>query len=124
MVIGSLEFFNFMTETLFDKIIKKDIPADVIYEDEKSIVIKDINPQAPIHLLIIPKKNITMLSSADEEDKEILGHLMLVAGKVSKILKLDNTFNIVINNGANAGQTVFHLHLHLLSGKSLNWLPA
>ena len=60
----------------------------------------------------------------DEEDKEILGHLMLVAGKVSKILKLDNTFNIVINNGANAGQTVFHLHLHLLSGKSLNWLPA
>ncbi|MDA7710253.1 histidine triad nucleotide-binding protein [Gammaproteobacteria bacterium] len=113
-----------MTETLFDKIINKDIPADIIYEDEKSIVIKDINPQAPIHLLIIPKKTIPMLSSADEEDREILGHLMLVAVKVSKILKLDNTFNIIINNGANAGQTVFHLHLHLLSGKSLSWLPA
>ena len=65
MVIGSLEFFNFMTETLFDKIINKDIPADIIYEDEKSIVIKDINPQAPIHLLIIPKKTIPMLSSAE-----------------------------------------------------------
>ena len=113
-----------MTESLFDKIIKKDIPADIIYEDEKSIVIKDINPQAPIHLLIIPKKNIPMLSSAGEEDRELLGHLMIVAGKVSKMLELDDTFNIVINNGANAGQTVFHLHLHLLSGKTLSWLPA
>ena len=113
-----------MTESLFDKIIKKDIPADIIYEDEKSIVIKDINPQAPIHLLIIPKKNIPMLSSACEEDRELLGHLMIVAGKVSKMLELDDTFNIVINNGANAGQSVFHLHLHLLSGKTLSWLPA
>ena len=77
-----------MTETLFDKIINKDIPADIIYEDEKSIVIKDINPQAPIHLLIIPKKTIPMLSSADEEDREILGHLMLVAVKVSKNTKV------------------------------------
>ena len=114
-----------MTETLFDKIIKKDIPADVIYEDEKSIVIKDINPQAPIHLTNHSKKKYTQCSQVQmRKIREILGHLMLVAGKVSKILKLDNTFNIVINNGANAGQTVFHLHLHLLSGKSLNWLPA
>jgi histidine triad (HIT) family protein len=113
-----------MTETLFNKIINKDIPADIVYEDKRSIVIKDINPQAPIHLLIIPKKTITMLSLASEDDREILGHLMLVAGKVSKMLELDDTFNIVINNGANAGQTIFHLHLHLLSGKSLNLIPA
>ena len=113
-----------MTETLFNKINNKDIPADIVYEDKRSIVIKDINPQAPIHLLIIPKKTITMLSLASEDDREILGHLMLVAGKVSKMLELDDTFNIVINNGANAGQTIFHLHLHLLSGKSLNLIPA
>jgi histidine triad (HIT) family protein len=112
-----------MTETIFNKIINKDITADVVYEDKRSIVIKDINPQAPTHLLIIPKKTITMLSLASEDDREILGHLMLVAGKVSKMLELDDTFNIVINNGANAGQTIFHLHLHLLSGKSLNLFP-
>ena len=112
-----------MTETIFNKIINKDITADVVYEDKRSIVIKDINPQAPTHLLIIPKKTITMLSLASEDDREILGHLMLVAGKVSKMLELDDTFNIVINNGANADQTIFHLHLHLLSGKSLNLFP-
>ena len=112
-----------MTETIFNKIINKDITADVVYEDKRSIVIKDINPQAPTHLLIIPKKTITMLSLASEDDREILGHLMLIAGKVSKMLELDDTFNIVINNGANAGQTIFHLHLHLLSGKSLNLFP-
>ena len=113
-----------MSETLFEKIINKEIPSDIIYEDDQSIVIKDINPQAPVHLLIIPKKPIPMLSKATESDKELLGHLMLVAGKLSKLLKLDDTFNIVINNGENAGQTIFHLHLHLLSGKSLDFLPA
>lgn len=113
-----------MSETLFEKIINKEIPSDIIYEDDKSIVIKDINPQAPVHLLIIPKKPIPMLSKATEGDRELLGHLMLVAGKLSKLLNLDDTFNIVINNGENAGQTIFHLHLHLLSGKSFNWLPA
>ena len=113
-----------MPSTLFEKIINKEIPADIIYEDERSIVIKDINPQAPVHLLIIPKKVIPMLSVASESDKELLGHLMFVAGVLSKKLNLDDTFNIVINNGENAGQTIFHLHLHLLSGKSLDFLPA
>lgn len=81
-----------MSETLFEKIINKEIPSDIIYEDDQSIVIKDINPQAPVHLLIIPKKPIPMLSKATESDKELLGHLMLVAGKLSKLLKLDDTF--------------------------------
>ena len=112
-----------MTETLFEKIIKKEIPADIIYEDDISIVIKDINPQAPTHLLIIPKKVIPKLSDANREDQAILGHLMLVATKIAKQLDLDDTFRMVINNGAKAGQSVFHLHLHLLSGRVLSWPP-
>jgi len=112
-----------MTETLFEKIIKKEIPADIIYEDDISIVIKDINPQAPTHLLIIPKKVIPKLSDAKQEDQAILGHLMLVAGKISRQLELDDTFRLVVNNGAKAGQSVFHLHLHLMSGRVLNWPP-
>jgi histidine triad (HIT) family protein len=112
-----------MSETLFEKIINRDVPADIIYEDDVSIVIKDIYPQAPTHLLIIPKKVIPKLSDSKKEDQEVLGHLMLVAGKVAEQLNLENTFRIVINNGAKAGQSVFHLHLHLLSGRSLNWPP-
>ena len=112
-----------MQITLFEKIINKEIPADILYEDDLSIVIKDINPQAPTHLLIIPKKVIPKLSDAIEEDKQLLGHLMLVAGKMAERLDLDDTFRLVVNNGAKAGQSVFHLHLHLLSGRSLNWPP-
>jgi|TARA_S200000501_G_scaffold211450_1_gene198631 histidine triad (HIT) family protein len=112
-----------MSQTLFEKIINKEIPADILYEDDISIVIKDISPQAPTHLLIIPKKVIPKLSDATKEDQEILGHLMLVAGKIADDLGLDETFRLVVNNGAKAGQSVFHLHLHLLSGRSLNWPP-
>ena len=86
-------------------------------------MIKDINPQAPTHLLIIPKKVIPKLSDSTQEDQEILGHLMLVAGKVAEDLGLDETFRLVVNNGARAGQSVFHLHIHLLSGRALNWPP-
>ena len=112
-----------MEATLFEKIINREIPADILYEDELSIVIKDISPQAPTHLLIIPKKAIPKLSDATGEDQNILGHLMLVAGKIAEQLELDETFRLVVNNGAKAGQSVFHLHLHLLSGRSLNWPP-
>ena len=112
-----------MSQTLFEKIINKEIPADILYEDDISIVIQDISPQAPTHLLIIPKKVIPKLSDATQEDQEILGHLMLVAGKIADDLGLDETFRLVVNNGAKAGQSVFHLHLHLLSGRSLNWPP-
>ena len=112
-----------MSLTLFEKIINKEIPAEILYEDDISIVIKDISPQAPTHLLIIPKKVIPKLSDSTQEDQEILGHLMLVAGKVAEDLGLDETFRLVVNNGAKAGQSVFHLHIHLLSGRSLNWPP-
>ena len=104
-----------MSKTLFEKIIDREIPADIIFEDELSIVIKDISPQAPTHLLIIPKKVIPKLSDSTAEDQSILGHLMLVAGQIADQLGLDETFRLVVNNGAKAGQSVFHLHLHLLS---------
>ena len=112
-----------MAKTLFEKIIDREIPADIIFEDELSIVIKDISPQAPTHLLIIPKKVIPKLSDSTAEDQSILGHLMLVAGQIADQLGLDETFRLVVNNGAKAGQSVFHLHLHLLSGRPLNWPP-
>ena len=112
-----------MSKTLFEKIIDKEIPADILFEDEVSIVIKDIQPQAPTHLLIIPKKPIPKLSDGTDEDKEIFGHLMLLAGNIAKDLDLDDTFRLVVNNGAKAGQSVFHLHLHLLSGRPLSWPP-
>ena len=110
-----------MDKTIFQKIIEKEIPADIIFEDELCIVIKDINPQAPIHLLIIPKKQIPKLSDANNNDLEILGHLMLIVGNMSRQFNVEEAFNVVINNGENAGQTVFHLHIHLLAGnKELN----
>jgi len=112
-----------MSLTLFEKIINKEIPADILYEDDISIVIKDISPQAPTHLLIIPKKVIPKLSDATAEDQKVLGHLMLIAGKIADKLGLDETFRLVVNNGAKAGQSVFHLHIHLLSGRPLNWPP-
>tara|TARA_Y100001936_G_scaffold174570_1_gene171082 strand:+ start:3738 stop:4079 length:342 start_codon:yes stop_codon:yes gene_type:complete len=112
-----------MSLTLFEKIINKEIPAEILYEDDISIVIKDISPQAPTHLLIIPKKVIPKLSDATDEDQDILGHLMLLAGQIADQLGLDETFRLVVNNGAKAGQSVFHLHLHLLSGRPLNWPP-
>ena len=112
-----------MPSTLFEKIINREIPSDILYEDDLSFVIKDINPQAPTHLLIIPKKVIPKLSDASEDDQMTLGHLMLVAGKIADQLGLDETFRLVVNNGAKAGQSVFHLHLHLLSGRLLNWPP-
>jgi len=110
-------------DTIFTKIINKEIPADIIYEDNLSIVFRDIQPQAPTHLLIIPKKPIPKLSDATKEDQALLGHLMLVAGDVARTLELDDTFRLITNNGANAGQSVFHLHLHLLSGRPLSWPP-
>ena len=109
--------------TLFEKIINREIPADIVYEDELSLAFKDINPQAPVNVLIIPKKPIEKLSDANIEDQALLGHLMLVAGNIAEQLNLDNTFRIIINNGAGAGQSVFHLHLHLMSGRPLSWPP-
>jgi len=105
-------------ETLFTKIINGDIPADKLYEDELCICIKDIHPQAPTHVLVIPRKPIPKLSEASEEDKALLGHLMLKVGDIARQLGVDEAFRVVINNGQAAGQQVFHLHLHILGNKT------
>ena len=112
-----------MTDTIFQKIIDKELPADIIYEDELALVFKDINPVAPTHLLIIPKKQIEKVSDAEDQDKELLGHLLLVAGKVARDLGIDEAFRLVVNNGAGAQQTVFHLHIHLIPEREFTWPP-
>ena len=112
-----------MAETIFQKIIDKEIPADIIYEDEKSIVFKDINPVAPTHILIIPKKQIEKISDAEQTDQDLLGHLFIVAGKVARQLGVENAFRLVVNNGAGAQQTVFHLHIHLIAEREFSWPP-
>jgi len=112
-----------VTDTLFTKIINRQIPSDIVYEDELCIAIKDINPQAQVHLLLIPKKPIDRLVNAQAEDHALLGHLLLTAGKIARQLKIADSFRVVINNGEQAGQTVFHLHLHLLAGRPFRWPP-
>lgn len=112
-----------MSDTIFSKIIKREIPADIIYEDDLSLAFRDVRPQAPVHVLIVPKKPIPMLEQATAEDQALLGHLLLVAGKVARQLNVQDAFRLVVNNGADAGQTVFHLHLHLLSGRPFDWPP-
>ena len=109
--------------TIFKKIIDKEIPTDILYEDDFCIAFNDINPQAPIHILIIPKKEIPQLSLSDENDSELLGKLLLAANKIAVDHDTKDAFRIVINNGAKAGQSVFHLHLHLLAGRPLSWPP-
>lgn len=105
-----------MTTTIFSKIIAGDIPAQKVYEDEHCIAINDIAPQAPTHVLIIPKKALAKLADAQSEDQALLGHLMLAAGNIARQLGVEDAFRLIVNNGAAAGQTVFHLHLHLLAG--------
>ena len=107
-------------ESLFTKIINRDIPADIVYEDDHCIAIKDIAPKAPTHLLVIPKKPIPRLVDATEEDKSLLGHLMLAAAEIARQAGVGDAFRLIANNGAGAGQTVFHLHLHILANKEFS----
>ena len=110
-------------KTVFERIIDREIPAQIIYEDDRCIVFRDINAQAPTHLLIIPRKPIPNLAGAADADGELLGHLLLTARKVATAEGLQNGFRIVINNGPDGGQSVDHLHLHLLGGCGLKWPP-
>ena len=109
--------------TIFQKIINGEISADVVYEDSECIVIHDVAPQAPIHMLVIPKKLIPRVGLATEEDQQILGKLLLVAGKIARSEKLDGGFRIVINNGTDGGESVPHLHVHVLGGRAMQWPP-
>lgn len=103
--------------TVFTKIINRELPSDIVYEDDQCIVFRDIHPQAPVHVLVVPKKEIPRLVDAKEEDQALLGHLLLTVGKVARQLGVDEAFRVVIANGSDAGQTVFHLHLHLMAGR-------
>lgn len=112
--------------TLFEKIIAREIPANFVYEDELAVAFHDISPQAPTHILIIPRKPIPRVGEAVEKDSAVLGHLLIVAGKVATDLGVNSTdegFRLVINNGRNGGEAVPHLHVHLLAGRPLNWPP-
>lgn len=111
------------SRTLFQKIHQGDIPADKIYEDDQAFAIRDINPQAPTHLLIIPVEPLPRLDKAEPRHQQLLGHLLLVARRLAADLGLGSGFRIVINNGPEAGETVPHLHVHLLAGRPLTWPP-
>jgi histidine triad (HIT) family protein len=109
--------------TIFGKVISREIPAQIVYEDDRCLAFRDINPQAPTHVLIVPKKEIPRLIDATEEDGALLGHMMIAAGKVARELGVGDAFRLVINNGADAGQSVFHLHMHILGGRGFDWPP-
>ena len=111
-----------MSKTLFEQIIDRDIPADIVYEDDLCLAFKDILPQAPVHVLLIPKQPLPMLADALESDQAMLGHLMLKAPEIARDMGLED-FRLVLNHGESAGQTVFHLHLHILGGRPLSWPP-
>ena len=110
--------------TIFSKIINKEIPAEIIYEDDELLAFNDINPQAPVHILIIPKKEIKTLNDIQIEDKDILGKMILLAKDLAKKHNIDeNGYRTVFNCNDDGGQTVFHIHLHLIGGRSLGWPP-
>ncbi|HEY6169655.1 MAG TPA: histidine triad nucleotide-binding protein [Verrucomicrobiae bacterium] len=110
--------------TLFEKLIARQIPANVVYEDDQVFAFHDIKPQAPVHVLIIPKKPIVRVAEAGAEDQASLGHLFLKAADVAKKLGLDKTgYRLVVNNGPDAGEAVPHLHVHILGGRRMGWPP-
>ncbi|MDR2603608.1 MAG: histidine triad nucleotide-binding protein [Puniceicoccales bacterium] len=109
-------------KTIFEKIISGEIPADVVFENDVAVVIRDINPQAPVHVLIIPKRKINRIETAQDGDAELLGKLLIMARDFAKSHNLIG-FRLVVNNGQQAGETVPHLHIHLLSGRPMAWPP-
>ena len=110
--------------TIFDKIISREIPADIVYEDDQALAFRDINPQAPTHVLVIPRKHITTVADATPEDTELLGHMMIKANEIAESEGLkENGYRYVINCGEQGGQLVMHLHLHILGGRQMAWPP-
>ncbi|XP_013192607.1 adenosine 5'-monophosphoramidase HINT1-like [Amyelois transitella] len=108
--------------TIFDKIISKEIKADIIYEDDLCLAFNDVSPQAPVHFLVIPKRRIARLQDSEDSDKEILGHLMLVARSLGS-QRAPSGWRLVVNNGRDGAQSVYHLHIHVLGGRQMGWPP-
>ena len=112
-----------MSDSIFTKIIKREIPADIVYEDDTVLAFHDVAPQAPVHILIVPKRQIPMLDDIASSDEQLMGHLVFVATKIARDLKLDNGYRLAMNCNHHGGQTVFHIHLHLLGGRQMHWPP-
>ena len=110
-------------KTIFTRIIEREIPADIVYEDEQVLAFRDINPVAPVHFLVIPKKPIDRVENMSKEDSGLLGHMIWVATQVAQQEQLGNGYRLVMNNGAEGGQSVFHIHLHVIGGRTLTWPP-
>jgi histidine triad (HIT) family protein len=112
-----------MTDTIFGKIIRREIPADIVYEDELCLAFRDVSPQAPVHILLIPKQPYARLVDVPANEQLLLGHLLLKAGEIARAEGVGDAFRLVTNNGAEVGQSVFHLHLHILAGRKFSWPP-
>lgn len=111
-----------MDKTLFQKIADREIPAEILFEDEQCLALRDINPQAPVHFLVVPKKPIPRADEIEQGDEALIGHLFVVARQVARELDLTD-YRLVMNNGEGVGQTVFHIHLHVLGGRKMGWPP-
>lgn len=113
-----------MADTIFGKIVRGEIPCDKVYEDELVLAFRDIHPQAPTHILIIPKKALVSMAEVEEGDEAVLGRMMVVASRIAREQGVDEDgYRLVVNTGGHGGQTVFHLHMHLLAGRQLGWPP-
>jgi histidine triad (HIT) family protein len=112
-----------MSKTIFKRIIDGEIPADVVYEDDQCLAFRDVAPQAPTHVLVIPKKEIASMAELADGDAALVGHMYLVIRNLARELGLGDGYRVVVNNGRDGGQSVDHLHFHLLGGRSLNWPP-
>lgn len=113
-----------MSKTLFEKICDREIPAEIVHEDELCVCFRDISPQAPVHLLIVPRKPVPRIAEAADEDQALIGHLFLTARKVAKEQGFaDKGFRLVVNNGPDGGEAVPHLHIHILAGRQMEWPP-
>lgn len=112
-----------MSKTLFERICAREIPANLVHEDDRVVAFRDIHPQAPVHVLIVPRKPVARLAEATAADEALLGHLLLTAATLAAKLGLSNGYRVVINNGPDGGESVPHLHVHLLGGRPLGWPP-
>lgn len=118
-----MEFTVIMTDCIFCRIVQREIPAKIVFEDDMALAFEDIRPEAPVHLLVIPKQHVASLADVTSADRDLVGHLFAVTAKLARERNLEGGYRAVINNGSGAGQTVFHLHVHLLGGRAFHWPP-